>query len=59
MDAKLADIVGDQVFACKMYNFKAGKKFDMTTHLADIHRWCHICFPSFNNKEDLKNDSKK
>ena len=57
-DAKVADNAGEKVFACKMCDFKAGKKFDMTTHLEDIHYWCRICFSTFNNKDDLKNHLK-
>ena len=61
--AEPANVDGVKVFACQMCDFKAGKKFDMTTHLEDYHSWCYICFSTFNNKDDLKkhiqNHSKK
>ena len=53
-----ANIAGGKVFVCKMCDYKAGKKFDMTTHLEDVHSWCYLCFSTFNNKEDLKNHIK-
>ena len=63
VDAEPANVDVGKVFACQMCDYKAGKKFDMTTHLEDFHSWCYICFSTFNNKEDLKkhiqNHSKK
>ena len=63
VDAEPANVDVGKVFACQMCDYKAGKKFDMTTHLEDYHSWCYICFSTFNNKDDLKkhiqNHSKK
>ena len=62
MDAEHATIACGKVFVCKMCDFKARKKFDMTTHLEDIHNWYYICFSTFNKREGLmkhiKNHSK-
>ena len=46
---------GGKTFSCKMCNYEAVKKFDITTHKEDVHNWCSQCFSTFNNREKLKN----
>ena len=45
---------GKRIFACKLCNYQAEKKYDITFHLEDIHNWCYICFSTFDNQENLK-----
>ena len=50
---------GKRTFDCKLCDFQAGKKFDMTSHLEDIHHWCYICFSTFEHQDNLRKHIKK
>ena len=45
---------GKRIYACQLCNYQAEKKYDITSHLEDIHNWCYICFSTFDNQENLK-----
>ena len=45
---------GKLIFDCQLFNYQAEKKYDITSHLEDIHNWCYICFSTFDNQENLK-----